>query len=141
MEGETMTGANLPAPIPPGGQMLIYRDGSLNLQVRLDGQTVWLTQRLIAELFQVTVPTVNEHLRNISEEGELDAGATIRKFRIVQTEGGRQVSRDVEHYNLDVILAVGYRVRSPRGTQFRQWATAGGNQAMSKRRSGKEIIA
>jgi len=119
-----MTGANLPAPIPPGGQMLIYRDGSLNLQVRLDGQTVWLTQRLIAELFQVTVPTVNEHLRNISEEGELDAGVTIRKFRIVQTEGGRQVSRDVEHYNLDVILAVGYRVRSPRGTQFRQWATA-----------------
>jgi len=119
-----MTEANLPAPVPPGGQMLIYRDGSLNLQVRLDGQTVWLTQRLIAELFQVTVPTVNEHLRNICGEGELDAGATIRKFRIVQTEGGRRVSRDVEHYNLDMILAVGYRVRSPRGTQFRQWATA-----------------
>ena len=136
-----MTDANLPVPIPPGGQVLIYRDGSLNLQVRLDGQTVWLTQRLIAELFQVTVPTVNEHLCNLCEEGELDAGATIRKFRIVQTEGGRQVSRDVEHYNLDVILAVGYRVRSPRGTQFRQWATAGENQAMSKRRSGKEIIA
>jgi hypothetical protein len=124
MEGRFMTDANLPIPMPPGGQVLIYRDGSLNLQVRLDGRTVWLTQRLIAELFQVTVPTVNEHLRDIYKEGELDTGATIRKFRIVQTEGRRQVSRDVEHYNLDMILAVGYRVRSPRGTQFRQWATA-----------------
>jgi hypothetical protein len=110
--------------LPPDGQILIYQDGGLNLQVRLDGQTVWLTQRLIAELFQVSVKTANEHVVNIYSEGELDAAATIRKFRIVQTEGARQVARLVDHYNLDAILAVGYRVRSARGTAFRQWATA-----------------
>lgn len=109
---------------PPDGQILIYRDGSTNLRVRLDGQTVWLTQRLIAELFQISVKTANEHVVNIYDEGELDPGATIRKFRIVQTEGSRQVSRLVDHYSLDAILAVGYRVRSARGTAFRQWATA-----------------
>jgi hypothetical protein len=109
---------------PETGQILIYQDGGLNLQVRLEGQSVWLTQRLIAELFGVTVPTVNEHLANIYDERELDSAATIRNFRIVQTEGSRQVSRQVEHYNLDAILAVGYRVRSPIGTAFRQWATA-----------------
>jgi hypothetical protein len=110
--------------LPPGAQVLIYRDGALNLQVRLEGQTVWLPQRLIAELFQVSVKTANEHLMNIYEERELDPLATIRKFRIVQPEGTRQVTRMVDHYNLDAILAVGYRVRSARGTQFRQWATA-----------------
>ena len=113
-----------PAMPVPGGQVLIYRDGTLSLQVRLEGQTVWLTQRLIAELYQVSVPTVNEHLANAYADGELDAAATIREFRIVQMEGARQVSRTVAHYNLDAILAVGYRVHSPRGTQFRQWATA-----------------
>ena len=118
-----MANEKTPAP-PPGGQLLIYRDGALALQVRLEGQTAWLPQRLIAELFQIAVPTVNEHLANIYEEGELDPAATIRKFRIVQPEGTRQVTRMVDHYNLDAILAVGYRVRSPRGTQFRQWATA-----------------
>jgi len=111
-------------PLTPEGQMLIYQDGALALRVRLDGQTVWLPQRLIAELYQVTVPTVNEHLSNIYSDGELSREATIRKFRIVQREGARDVSRAVDHYNLDAILAVGYRVRSPRGTQFRQWATA-----------------
>ena len=114
----------VPANQPPDGQILIYRDGTTQLQVRLDGQTVWLPQRLIADLFQVSVPTVNEHLANIYDEGELDPGATIRKFRIVQTEGSREVSRLVDHYSLDAILAVGYRVRSPQGTLFRQWATA-----------------
>lgn len=99
----------------PVGQMLIYRDGALNLQVRLEGQTAWLPQRLIAELYQVAVPTVNEHLSNIYAEGELDPAATIRKFRIVQPEGTRQVARMVDHYNLDAILAVGYRTRSHRG--------------------------
>jgi len=118
-----MANKKTPTP-PPGGQVLIYRDGALNLQVRLEGQTVWLPQRLIAELFQVSVPTVNEHLANIYDEEELNPAATIRKFRIVQTEGTRQVARMVDHYNLDAILAVGYRVRSSRGTQFRQWATA-----------------
>ena len=109
---------------PPQGQLLIYQDGSLNLQVRLDGQTVWLPQRLIAELFQVSVKTANEHLVNIYSEGELGREATIRSFRIVQREGSRDVARQVEHYSLDAILAVGYRVRSARGTAFRQWATA-----------------
>jgi hypothetical protein len=110
-------------PLPPG-QLLIYQDGATRLQVRIDGQTVWLSQRLIAELFQVSVKTANEHLINIYDEGELNSEATIRKFRIVQTEGSRQVSRLVDHYNLDAILAVGYRVRSAQGTAFRQWATA-----------------
>mgnify|MGYP000247651846 CR=1 FL=1 len=115
---------NRPASVPPEGQLLIYQDGSLRVQVRIDGATVWLTQRLMAELYQVSVKTVNEHLVNIYAENELDPAATIRKFRIVQTEGTRRVSRLVEHYNLDAILAVGYRVRSARGTAFRQWATA-----------------
>jgi hypothetical protein len=113
-----------PADLPPDGQMLIYRDGATDLQVRLDGQTVWLPQRLIAELFQVTVPNVSQHLKSIYEEGELRPEATIKQYLTVQTEGTRQVRRLVDHYNLDAILAVGYRVRSPRGTQFRQWATA-----------------
>jgi hypothetical protein len=117
-----MNRADLPARVP-GGRILIYRDGALDLQVRLDGQTVWLPQRPIAELYQVTVPTVNEHLSNIYADGELGREATIRQFRIVQREGSRDVSRTIDHYSLDVILAVGYRVRSPRGTQFRQWAT------------------
>ena len=114
-------GSNLPA---PPGQFLIYADGATHLQVRLDGKTVWLTQKLIAELFAVSVKTVNEHLINIYSDAELPPEATIRSFRIVQTEGSRQVARDVEHYSLDAILAVGYRVRSARGTLFRQWATA-----------------
>ena len=92
--------------------MLIYRDGALRLQVRVDGETVWLTQRLIAELFQTTVANINQHLSSIYEEGELQHGATIKKYLIVQTEGARRVSRMVDHYNLDAILAVGYPIRS-----------------------------
>lgn len=111
----------------PGGksEILIYQseDGKSRIQVHLEGNTVWLSQRLIAELFQVAVPTVNEHVKNIYAEGELDRGATIRKFRIVQREGTRDVQRDVEFYSLDLILSVGYRVSSHRGTQFRKWAT------------------
>lgn len=107
----------------PQGQILIYRDGASRLKVRVEGQTVWLSQRLMAELFQVSVPTVNEHLSNVYEEGELDPEATIRKFRIVRSEGSREVTRSIDHYSLDAILAVGYRVRSARGTAFRQWAT------------------
>ncbi len=116
--------ANELTPAPPGGRILIYRDGSLKLQVRIEGQTAWLTQRLMAELYQVSVKTVNEHLINIYSEGELDREATIRKYRIVRREGKRNVSRNIDHYNLDAVLAVGYRVRSHRGTAFRQWATA-----------------
>jgi hypothetical protein len=109
---------------PVSGSMLIYRDASTSLQVRLDGATVWLSQRQIAELYQVSVKTVSEHLTNIHAEGELDPRATVREFRTVQTEGSRSVARSIDHYSLDAILAVGYRVRSTRGTQFRQWATA-----------------
>ena len=114
-----------PDPEVPGGQILIYTvpDGKTRLSVEAREGTVWLPQRLIADLFEVSVPTTNEHLGNIYEEGELDPGATIRKFRIVQTEGNRTVNRLVDHYNLDAILAVGYRVRSNAGTLFRQWAT------------------
>jgi hypothetical protein len=115
----------LPAEQPDGSEFLLYPtdDGSARIQVRLVDETVWLTQRQIAELFDKAVPTINEHIQHAFEEGELDRAATIRQFRIVQTEGARQVERAVEHYNLDVIISVGYRVRSHRGTQFRIWAT------------------
>ncbi|HVR37711.1 MAG TPA: virulence RhuM family protein, partial [Thermoanaerobaculia bacterium] len=93
------------------------------VECRFADETLWLSQALIAELFQKDVRTINEHLGNIYEEGEIDPGPTIRKFRIVRREGTRDVAREVEHYNLDAILAVGYRVRSERGTQFRRWAT------------------
>ena len=111
-------------PMPPEGQLLIYQDGELAVQVRIDGQTVWLTQRLMAELYQVTVPNISQHLKGIYDEGELLPEATVKQFLIVQTEGTREVSRRVDHYNLHAILAIGYRVRSARGTAFRQWATA-----------------
>ena len=119
-----MTETHSPKAAAPGSQVIIYRDGALRFQVRLDGQTVWLTQRMMAELYQVSVKTINEHLLNIYDERELEPEATIRKFRIVQLEGSRNVTRTLDHYNLDAILAVGYRVRSHRGAQFRQWATA-----------------
>jgi hypothetical protein len=93
------------------------------VECRFAGETVWLTQALIAELYGKDVRTINEHLQNLFEEGELDPAATIRKFRIVRREGEREVTRLIDHYNLDGILAVGYRVRSPRGVQFRRWAT------------------
>lgn len=107
------------------GEFILFQteDGRTRIQCRLENETLWLTQALIAELFQKDVRTINEHLMNIFEEGELSREATIRKFRIVRAEGNRQVAREVEHYNLPAILAVGYRVRSHRGTQFRQWAT------------------
>jgi len=111
--------------MPTKSSILLYQteDGRQRIEVRLENETVWLNQRLLSELFQKDVRTINEHIKNIYDEGELTPEATIRKFRIVQTEGDRQVSRNVDFYNLDVIIAVGYRVHSHRGTQFRQWAT------------------
>ena len=112
--------------LPEGrSQIVLYQteDGKNRIQVRMEAETVWLSQRLLAELYQVGVNTINHHIKSIYEDGELLPEATIRQYRIVQTEGARQVGRQVEHYNLDMILAVGYRVRSPRGVQFRQWAT------------------
>ena len=113
-----------PAPLPPGGQIIIYRDGATILHVRLDGRTVWLTQAAMAELFQTTPQNITIHIGSIYEDGELDPEATGKDYLLVQTEGDRQVRRSLKHYNLEMILAVGYRVRSLRGTQFRQWATA-----------------
>jgi hypothetical protein len=112
-------------PAPPIGEIVLYRteDGRTRVECRFVDETLWLSQALIAELFQVSVATVNEHLKNIIAEGEVQPGPTIRKFRIVRREGPREVEREIEHYNLDAILAVGYRVRSERGTQFRRWAT------------------
>jgi len=109
----------------PSSEVIMYRteDGRNRIEVRLDDNTVWLSQRLLAELFQKDVRTINEHILNIYDEGELSVEGTIRKFRIVQTEGAREVARLVDFYNLEVILAVGYRVHSQRGIQFRQWAT------------------
>ena len=118
----------------PQSEIILYQteDGRTRIQCRFENETLWLTQALIAELFQVTVPTVNEHLKGIFAEGELPAAATIRNFRIVRLEGRREVTRDIEHYNLDAILAVGFRVRSHRGTQFRQWAIGRLNEYLVK---------
>ncbi len=111
-------------PVPPKGEVLLYQtdDGRTRVECRFEGETLWLTQAQMAALFQVTVPTINEHLKGIVAEGELQAERTIRRFRTVRVEGTRQVTRDLEHYALDAVLAVGFRVRSSRGTAFRQWA-------------------
>jgi hypothetical protein len=107
------------------GQFLVYQaeDGKLKLDVRFEGETVWLSQKLMAELFQKDVRTISEHIQNIYDEGELAPEATIRKFRIVRIEGKRQVTRMVDFYNLDMIISVGYRVKSHVATRFRIWAT------------------
>jgi hypothetical protein len=107
----------------PQGQLLIYSDAGLNLQVRLDGQTVWLTQAQMAELYQTTPQNITLHVQGIYDDGELPEDATCKEYLQVRQEGSRQVQRVLKHYSLDMILAVGYRVRSPRGTLFRQWAT------------------
>lgn len=106
-------------------QLIIYQNesGEVKLDVRFDGDTVWLTQKMMAELFDVTVSNVNLHLKNIFDEKELVQNRTIKEFLIVQKEGSREVSRSIEHYNLDGIIAVGYRINSKRATQFRIWAT------------------
>ncbi|MFH1423562.1 MAG: virulence protein RhuM/Fic/DOC family protein [Candidatus Nealsonbacteria bacterium] len=106
------------------GKIVIYKTPKgPELEVRLKEETVWLTQKEIAKLFRKGVPAINEHVKNIYKEGELDQKSTIRKFRIVQTEGKRQIEREIDLYNLDMILSVGYRVSSKRATQFRIWAT------------------
>ncbi len=114
-----------PPGAPPAGEFVLFQteDAQARVQVRLIEGVLWLTQRQMAELFQKDVRTVNEHLKNIYDDGELDSDATVRKFRIVAREGARDVQRLVDHYNLEAVLQVGYRVRSPRGAQFRQWAT------------------
>jgi hypothetical protein len=118
----------------PDSDLILYQteDGRTRIQCRFENETVWLTQALISELFEKDVRTINEHLVNIFDEGELSREATIRKFRIVRIEGKREVAREIEHYNLDAVLAVGFRVRSHRGTQFRQWANGRLNEYLVK---------
>jgi hypothetical protein len=104
------------------GGIILYQteDGRTRIEVRLENETVWLTQKLMAELFQKDVRTINEHIQNIFEEGELLPDSVIRKYRITAADGK---SYETQHYNLDVVIAIGYRVKSLRGTQFRIWAT------------------
>ncbi len=109
----------------PGGEIVLYQaaDGRVQLEVRLERETIWLSLNQMAALFDRDKSVISRHLRNIYREGELDEGATVAFFATVQQEGDRQVTRQVEYYNLDAIISVGYRVNSKRGTQFRIWAT------------------
>jgi len=108
-----------------GGNILIYQSeqGQTKIEVRLEGETLWLSQAGLAELYQTTIPNINIHIKNIYDEGELTPEATVKDYLIVQTEGSRQISRQVKHYNLDMIISVGYRIKSHIATHFRQWAT------------------
>jgi hypothetical protein len=106
-------------------EIIIYQsqDGNIKVDVQFFEETAWLTQEQMAQLFGKAKSTISEHINNVYKEGELDRISTVRNFRTVQSEGQRQVSRNIEHYNLDVIISVGYRVKSKQGTQFRIWAT------------------
>ena len=112
-------------PEPSPGEIVIYQSdsGAPAIEVRLDDETVWVTQAQLVELFQSSKANISEHISNIFDEGEVDPSATVRDFRTVRTEGSREVTRTLTYYNLDVILSVGYRVRSKTATQFRIWAT------------------
>jgi hypothetical protein len=120
-----MSKKNLP-PAKQPDEFILYQteDGNSRIQIRLENDTVWLTQRQIADLYQINVNTVSRHIKVIFDEAELKPEATVRQYRIVAPEAARDVERLVNHYNLDMVLAIGYRGRSIRGTQFRQWATA-----------------
>src|SRR4030066_141713 len=109
----------------PGGEVLLYQteDGKTRLEVQFQGETVWLSQAQMSELFQTTKQNVSLHIQNIYDEHELERTGTVKESLTVRQEGKRRVSRSVEFYNLDVIISVGYRVKSHRGVQFRIWAT------------------
>lgn len=98
-------------------------DNQVEISVKLENETAWLNRQQLATLFDRDIKTIGKHINNVFEEGELDPTSTVAKFAIVQTEGSRKVERDIEYYNLDVIISIGYRVKSQRGVQFRQWAT------------------
>ena len=115
----------LESPTGESGEVVRFNESGMpQLEVWLEGETIWLTQAQLAELFGVRLNTINYHIKAILKSGELLAEATIRKIRIVQVEGGRQVSRPVDFHNLDMIISIGYRVNSMRATKFRQWATS-----------------
>ncbi len=107
------------------GEILIYQtdDGQTNIEVKIEDDTVWLTQQQMSELFQTSRTNVVEHIKHIYEEGELDEISTCRNFRQVRKEGNREVTRQFPHYNLDMIISLGYRIKSVIATRFRQWAT------------------
>lgn len=111
--------------LAPTGEFLLFQsdDGRVRVQVRLQDDTVWLTQRQMAELYGTSIPNINQHIAAVYDEGELIRGATLKQILIIRREGSRQVTRSTDHYSLPVIVAVGYRVRSAQGTAFRQWAT------------------
>src|SRR5680860_1234812 len=115
-----------PASVRPAGRIVLYQlqEGGGDIRVLLEGETVWLTQNLMAVLYQTTKQNINLHIQNIYEEGELSTEATVKKYLTVCQEGSRTVRRPIDHYNLDMIIAVGYRVKSPVATRFRQCATA-----------------
>ncbi len=107
------------------GELILYQtdDGQVKLDVRLYDESIWMSQLMMAELFQTTKQNIGQHIQNIFDEGELTSEATVKKFFTVQTEGSRQVRRSIEFYNLDMIISVGYRVKSLTATRFRIWAT------------------
>ncbi|MEE1269263.1 MAG: RhuM family protein [Treponema sp.] len=106
-------------------EILLYTDetGKMNVNVRFAEEDVWVTQVQLAEVYATTRQNIGQHIENIYKDNELPREATIKKFFIVQTEGNRQVKREIDHYNLDVIIAIGYRVQSETATRFRRWAT------------------
>ena len=104
--------------------IVVYNTGELEVNVSIEEETLWLNQKQLGELFNVEIHTINYHIKNIFKQKELEKIPTIRKIRIVQQEGNRKVEREVEHYNLDMIISIGYRVNSITATKFRQWATS-----------------
>ena len=116
------------------GEIIVYQsdDGLTRVDVRFEGDTVWLTQAQLIDLYHSSKSNISEHIKHIFEDGELSEAATVRNFRTAQKEGNRQVTRNIIHYNLDMIIAIGYRVRSQVGVHFRQWATARLKEYMQK---------
>ena len=110
----------------PKGEVILYKDkdGEIKLDVRLEKDTVWLNQKQMGILFAKDSDTIGKHIKNIFEEGELEESPTTANFAVVQNEGDRKISRNINFYNLDVIISVGYRVKSQEGTRFRIWATS-----------------
>ena len=104
--------------------IVVYNDGELELKVSVNEETIWLTQKQISEVFGVNIPAISKHIKNIYKDNELNQFSTVSILEIVQKEGNRDVFRNVEHYNLDIILAVGYRTNSVKAIKFRQWATS-----------------
>ena len=124
MKKSKVSAQAVPAPVTARNEIVVYQpDETIRLDVRLENDTVWLTQMQLCELFEVVKSNVSYHLKNIFDTEELDYAATVQKIRTVRQEGVRRVVRDMEYFNLDVIISLGYRINSKRGIQFRQWAT------------------